>query len=192
MHQSGKTNHADSLGQASDLSGDTPTSDQSVFYDLEQPTRAARAEVDLSQFDELDRLMTGLAGRLGIHPTELAALRYGDTGSNVHPRDTERNLRQNLAAELTLGKLALQHNLLTEAEAAWLDRRERPTVVRVASDAGGSLVMVPEDDEEGAHIIAPVQYVGNGLGRFWQATEQRIASRLAPQNVLDFGILGPG
>ena len=192
MPKSCKTNHVDPQQLASGQPGDPPTSNQSVFYDLEQPTRTPRADADLSQFDELDRLMTSLAGRLGIHPAELAALRYGDTGSNIHPRETERNLRQNLAGETPLGQLALRCNLLTEAEAAWLDRRERPTVVRVASDAGASLVMAPEEDNEGPHIIAPVQYVGNGLGRFWQATEQRIASRLAPQNVLDFGILGPG
>jgi len=135
-------------------------------------------------FDELDRRLVDMAGRLGVHPSELAALRFGDTGSAISPEQAEKNLRANLAGEGTLGQLAQQHDLLSDREAAWLDRRERPTAVHLRSSHGGSMVWPA--DENRPHEVSPLQYIGKDLGRYWEAAADKVA-RIPTANALDFG-----
>lgn len=146
---------------------------------------ATSGDAASSSFDELDRRLVDMAGRMGVHPAELAVLRFGDTGSAIGSDLSERNLRANLAGDGTLGQLVQRHGILTDREAAWLDRRERPTVVRLRSSHGGSLTW-PADAAGGDHVVSPLQYVGKGLGRHWEAAAEKVA-RIPAADALDFG-----
>lgn len=74
------------------------------------------ADLNEADFDQFDRIMVALAGRTGLHPMELAALRYGDLDGHHHSPRLEK-----LSDEEWLPPVA----------ASWFDRGERPTLVRI-------------------------------------------------------------
>lgn len=98
-------------------------------------------------FDFLDRALVGLSARLGVHPTELVALRFGELPFVELSADaTEERLRDNLNGAgqcgLSLGASLVASGALAGHAGAWVDRGLRGTPLDLQSVACGP---VPED-----------------------------------------------
>lgn len=88
-------------------------------------------------FRQLDRIITALAGRLGIHPTEVAAYRYGLPPWTLQP---EHYLQRGLETDDLVP--TLREGWLPESACDWLALGDKPT--RVTVDANGCESMVRE------------------------------------------------
>lgn len=94
----------------------------------EEPTPAARFT-----WDDFDRLLLDLCSRIGMHPVELLALRFGEPDSTAHGEDLARFLVRQagpLPGE-TLGATLQRLGFTTAEESDWLDRGLRITEVKM-------------------------------------------------------------
>lgn len=80
-----------------------------------------------------DQRVLDLCGRLGLHPVELMALRFGEPDSMAHGEDLARFLMRQagpLPGE-TLGATLLRLGFTTAEESDWLDRGLKVTEVKM-------------------------------------------------------------
>lgn len=103
----------------------------------EEACRGALGMPERDAFDLVDRAIASLCGRLGVHPVELIALRYGeDVDTGIEPDHVENSLREAAGAAGPLGQALARAGHLTAAEGEWLDRGMTPMPVRFEATDG--------------------------------------------------------